>query len=368
MGSKRPVLPPPQGMWASPEEPIVESFSRDGHSIESPQKFEAVKLPPIRSALSPPASPEITSLPAFSKAYRDAPLFSERSLNHEETPLFAGDQESQSHEDRPQGNTLRDRPFAKQLGIESAQHARLYFNDRLRELGSFRTLALDPAPRSNGKDTYDEKQKAKLTRPAGVVKTRSPRTKPAAVVSTPPSTKAVPKTPKSPPAAAAKATPIRHRRQVRTASPGDHPDSDKPKHKRAPPQKSLNKDTKDDDWTKLDDVSPDFHAILADPETKALRAIWRGKPKDMDDDPDKDYLHPQELQLASVLRLPAKQYLANKRRFFLEKVACLRQGKNFSKTAAQQACNIDVNKTSQMHEAFERSGMLRKELFAKHLE
>lgn len=354
-------------MWASPEEPLVESFSRTGHSIESPQKFEAVKLPPIRTTLSPPASPEIASLPGFSKAYKDAPLFSERSSNNDETPLFSVDHESQSHEDRQHGNILQDRPFAKQLGIESAQHARQYFNDRLRELGSFRTLALDPALRSSGKDAYDEKQKAKLTRPAGVIKTRSPRSKPAAVVSTPPSIKTLPRTPKSP-AILAKTTPAaRHRRQARTASPGDHPDSDKPKHKRAPPQKSLNKDTKDDDWTKLEDVSPDFNAILSDPDTKALRAMWRGKPKDMEDDPDKEDLHPQELQLASVLRLPCKQYLANKRRFFLEKVACLRQGKNFSKTAAQQACNIDVNKTSQMHEAFERSGLLRKELFAKHL-
>ena len=78
-------------------------------------------------------------------------------------------------------------------------------------------------------------------------------------------------------------------------------------------------------------------------------------------------MHPQEIEAAAELKLFGAQYLANKRRIFIAKVNSLREGKHFTKTAAQQACNIDVNKTSKLWEAYEKSGWFDREHFEQFL-
>ena len=67
-----------------------------------------------------------------------------------------------------------------------------------------------------------------------------------------------------------------------------------------------------------------------------------------------DLLTPAEYAVAGELRLHAQQYLANKRRMFGKRLWCLKSGKNFTKTSAQNACNIDVNKASKLWEAYEK--------------
>jgi hypothetical protein len=69
-------------------------------------------------------------------------------------------------------------------------------------------------------------------------------------------------------------------------------------------------------------------------------------------------LHPDELILASNLRLDCATYLTSKRRIFLRRLECARIGKEFRKTDAQQACKIDVNKASKLWQAYDRVGWL----------
>ena len=65
---------------------------------------------------------------------------------------------------------------------------------------------------------------------------------------------------------------------------------------------------------------------------------------DLSDDPDRHLLHPAEVQLASVLRLPCAMYLDSKKRIFAERIYRARRGLPFRRTDSQKACRIDVNK------------------------
>jgi hypothetical protein len=85
---------------------------------------------------------------------------------------------------------------------------------------------------------------------------------------------------------------------------------------------------------------------------------WKGQPIDLSSDPHAALLHPDELLLAGNLRLDCATYLTSKRRIFERRLQCLRTGKEFRKTDAQQACKIDVNKASKLWTAFEKVGWL----------
>lgn len=117
----------------------------------------------------------------------------------------------------------------------------------------------------------------------------------------------------------------------------------------------------------IPDYSPDAVATLPPNNTKCLKIEWKGQPMDLSQDPNLSKLHPAEVLLASILRLPVAVYLDSKRRLFFEKVARLKSGKQFRRTDAQKACRIDVNKASRLFAAFEKVGWLNDELFAKHL-
>lgn len=88
---------------------------------------------------------------------------------------------------------------------------------------------------------------------------------------------------------------------------------------------------------------------------------------DLSNDPNVHLLHPAEVHLASVLRLPCDIYLDSKRRLFAEKVHRLKQGLPFRRTDSQKACRIDVNKASRLFSAFEKVGWLEDDLFQKYL-
>ncbi|CAN3365490.1 hypothetical protein DICA4_E25730 [Diutina catenulata] len=117
----------------------------------------------------------------------------------------------------------------------------------------------------------------------------------------------------------------------------------------------------------IPDYSPDAFATLPANNTKCLKIEWKGQPMDLSGDPDAAKIHPAEVVLASILRLPVFVYLDSKRRLFFEKVQRAKQGKQFRRTDAQKACRIDVNKASRLFAAFEKVGWLKDEHFTAHL-
>ncbi|CCF60411.1 hypothetical protein KAFR_0K00560 [Kazachstania africana CBS 2517] len=119
-------------------------------------------------------------------------------------------------------------------------------------------------------------------------------------------------------------------------------------------------------WEKLPDFSPPS-STLPPNNNKVLKVEWKGSPMDLSRDPLKYKLHPAELNLAQILRLPCDLYLDSKRRLFLEKVYRFKKGLPFRRTDAQKACRIDVNKASRLFAAFEKVGWLEDSNFKKYL-
>lgn len=119
-------------------------------------------------------------------------------------------------------------------------------------------------------------------------------------------------------------------------------------------------------WEKLPDYSPPL-STLPESNVKCLKVEWKGSQMDLSHDPLKNKLHPSELILAQILRLPCDLYLDSKRRLFLEKTHRLKQGLPFRRTDAQKACRIDVNKASRLYAAFEKVGWLDDSNFARFL-
>jgi hypothetical protein len=114
--------------------------------------------------------------------------------------------------------------------------------------------------------------------------------------------------------------------------------------------------TRDDaDYSKLPDHSPPAFETLGN-NSKALKADWKGQMLDLSNDPDREGLHPAELNLASTLRLTCAMYITSKRRIFIARIEALHKNKEFRKTDAQQACKIDVNKASKLWTAFDKVG------------
>jgi hypothetical protein len=112
------------------------------------------------------------------------------------------------------------------------------------------------------------------------------------------------------------------------------------------------------DWITLPDYCPPTSSLPSKPNS--LKIDWKGTPTDLSNDPDRHLLHPDEVLLASNLRLSCAAYLTSKRRMFLRRLECLQKDKEFRRTDAQQACHIDVNKASKLWAAFEKVGWLDK--------
>ncbi|OAQ61379.1 SWIRM domain-containing protein [Purpureocillium lilacinum] len=92
----------------------------------------------------------------------------------------------------------------------------------------------------------------------------------------------------------------------------------------------------DKDFTALPDYSPSLNTLSR--RTNCLKVDWDGRPLDLGDDPYAYLLHPEEVTLASTLRLDCATYLTSKRHIFQRRLVCLRIGKEFRKTDAQKAC------------------------------
>ena len=123
----------------------------------------------------------------------------------------------------------------------------------------------------------------------------------------------------------------------------------------------------DVDYRALPDFCPPISTLpLGNP--KALKTDWASNnPLNISDDPDRSMLHEAELNLASTLRLTCATYLCSKRRIFEGRVKAFKNGKEFRKTDAQQACKIDVNKASKLWTAYEKVGWFNKAHFEQYL-
>ncbi|ODV95319.1 hypothetical protein PACTADRAFT_50056 [Pachysolen tannophilus NRRL Y-2460] len=119
------------------------------------------------------------------------------------------------------------------------------------------------------------------------------------------------------------------------------------------------------DYESIPDYSPDISTLPNN--SKCLKTEWKGQPMNLSYDPLISKLHPAEVTLASILRLPCSIYLDSKRRLFAEKVSRLRKHLPFRRTDAQKACKIDVNKASRLFASFEKVGWLKDENFKKFL-
>ncbi|KAJ4253277.1 hypothetical protein NW762_010431 [Fusarium torreyae] len=115
----------------------------------------------------------------------------------------------------------------------------------------------------------------------------------------------------------------------------------------------------DKDFKSLPDYCPPLESLPNRPNS--LKVDWKGQPVDLSTDPYVGLLHPDEVSLASNLRLDCATYLTSKRRIFERRLLCLRNNKEFRKTDAQQACKIDVNKASKLWTAFDKVDWLNAE-------
>lgn len=121
----------------------------------------------------------------------------------------------------------------------------------------------------------------------------------------------------------------------------------------------------DKDFESLDDFCPPVSSLPNKPNS--LKVDWRGAPIDLKGDPHAYLLHPDELMLASNLRLDCATYLTSKRRIFIRRIEAFKSGKEFRKTDAQQACKIDVNKASKLWQAFDKVHWLDPSFIRKYM-
>ena len=121
------------------------------------------------------------------------------------------------------------------------------------------------------------------------------------------------------------------------------------------------------------DTCPDMSAL---DQGSKFTASWGGKALNLDNDPNRHLLHPEEIRLASKLALTCARYLYLKRRFYAGRLEFARKGQTYNINAAQQQCKgqdvhgvvgADVNKTSSMHKAFASVGWLEPELMRPYL-
>ncbi|KAI1638087.1 hypothetical protein F4809DRAFT_649544 [Biscogniauxia mediterranea] len=125
------------------------------------------------------------------------------------------------------------------------------------------------------------------------------------------------------------------------------------------PRRAVAPNREDKDFEALPNYCPPTDNLPNKPNS--LKVDWKGTPIDLSCDPHRHLLHPDEVTLAANLRLDCATYLTSKRRMFIRRVECLRVGKEFRKTDAQQACKIDVNKASKLWTAFDKVGWLHKD-------
>lgn len=301
-----------------------------------PPSFSSVFHPP-----SPPISPE--SRPSDDKlrieaviSLRDPELFSDREASvpiSKTAPLFSAgsDVSSEDHigtllpsteSDHNQADRLQAVYIVQRVVDTYNANARAYMRRELDLLCSYPSLVSRPAPvsaakRALGHEMYITKRSRTPRRSFGANEKPRPR------VSRPP----------------------------RSDAAHNYREGTDEIHHRRPPAMVHRDDT---DYGSLPDYSPPASTLPHG--GKSLKAEWRGHPLDLSSDADRQHMHDAEVALAATLRLSCAQYLCSKRRIFQSRLECMRNGKEFRKTTAQQACKIDVNKASKLWTAFDKVG------------
>ena len=138
-----------------------------------------------------------------------------------------------------------------------------------------------------------------------------------------------------------------------------------PEHK---PRRVVAPNRSDKNFDELPDLCPPTSSLPK--KANSLKVEWKGPPIDLSNDPNRHLLHPDELVLASNLRLDCATYLTSKRRIFMNLNQMIQDNakkethkqKDFKKTDAQIACKIDVNKASRLWMAFEKVGWFDKQM------
>jgi hypothetical protein len=230
-----------------------------------------------------------------------------------------------------------------------------------------------PAPAHADRDVYDRSVLRSLGR-SRVEKPRVasrpvPKTRPAKSTSTrTASTRvivpAVETSSNIPSATVTRETPVRRIRK-RTDTPDEEGNSGASKRTRAAPSKKLDGKAPSQ-WAELEDFCPPVSSL--DSMEEELSVLWTNSSAlNLDNDPDRVHLHPQELKIASKLRLHGNEYLLNKRRIFAAKLKSLQEGTAFNKTSAQNATSVDVNKASRLWSAFDGVGWFDEAWFKQWL-
>ncbi|KAF2716820.1 hypothetical protein K431DRAFT_195476, partial [Polychaeton citri CBS 116435] len=132
------------------------------------------------------------------------------------------------------------------------------------------------------------------------------------------------------------------------------------------PTKVVSRKGDDSKWKELPDYCPPLSIL----DHKKANPSWgKGGRLDVSQKDDVDQLHPQEREVCEVLRIEPQQYLANKRRIFVARLEQLHNPgkKGWNKTACQQACGVDVNKSSQLFIIFDNLGWFEPQHFEKWL-
>ncbi|CAO3675965.1 unnamed protein product [Rhizopus stolonifer] len=117
----------------------------------------------------------------------------------------------------------------------------------------------------------------------------------------------------------------------------------------------------------MDLAQPDSQFILpqwmpnmnAFEQRSHVRAIWKGTPLDISSLPYYEWLHPGEVDIASILRLSPEQYLKCRRSLILAAQQFDKSQMKFRKSDAQKCVRIDVNKTSSLWCVFNALGWFK---------
>ena len=359
----------------TPTQNLHDSFSSDAEAKkEQMGKSTGGAVNTVTEPNTPPASPEfrLYTHDAANNSF-DAPLFSPGSCK-DNIPLFSeSDQQyplsairessvavaTPSVEGGAQDKTLQPvepptHAYPAILGIQTKEDAENYYRNCYAELKQLavlrRTLPLPSRSQNFTPDTAsaDGRQLSKLTKSAGVSKPR-PNPKKAAAKAQAPAAPVAATNPSQKPVVSRRRAP---KARVPAQDARETPAAGQGKHTRKAPTKQP--EFNGLAWYEIDDFTPPLATL--DASSKDLHVEWKGTKKYLSQDPDREHLHPQELRIASDLRLDGKVYLNAKRLIFKAKVKALQEGRGFSKTHAQTAVKMDVNKASQLYEAFDRVG------------
>ncbi|KAH6630029.1 hypothetical protein B0J18DRAFT_363953 [Chaetomium sp. MPI-SDFR-AT-0129] len=370
MASKHPKPCDISNLMSPPEPTPLDMFKSGGSASGKPISGPEQRVP--HQPLSPPVSPfsqatnAISPAPTLNLGGKDPILYpaSEASTGAPTGPLFSPTQASVDNFRADTERLVDEHIASRPVGLfrDTTPPSREHYVLALRFQSTCVTQCREnPAKwlrrerellRADRKHTAFPAQTTRLppilpaARPV-VLGPQAPKSVPASRIQKARPPKAKPQNPRP-----IRATPAPAREAIRVGTP-------------EPRVRTVAPNREDKDFASLEDLCPPVNTLPA--KANSLKVDWKGNALDLSNDPNRNLLHPDELILASNLRLDCATYLTSKRRIFLRRLECARIGKEFRKTDAQQACKIDVNKASKLWQAYERVGWLHIDWMGKYL-